>query len=214
MRQPTPLARMPLCAIFLIHSLGIGLLLLAAIAAKLRDLPFETFALSPLSLVERALLEIQAHPEEGIHVLARVQVPPYAGVLHLGKLILWTCAATLVFRAPRSRIERAALLLFPLAMICEASFLALEHVQPVEVVFAVYLAALACTLGMARHDAGRPVCLVIALLWLGVRMGADSLLGEGMPLLALETLSGLLAPALWALYLVSLSGDDRDGAKE
>ena len=205
-------ARTPVRAILLVHAFGLGLVLLALLVAHLRQLPLDTFVLGPLALVERAMAEIQAHPEEGIHVLARVALPPYAGVMQLTKLALWVSVVTLALRAPRARGERVALALFPLAMAQEAAFLTLDHVQPVVIVYAIYLAALACTLGVVRHDAGSPVCLVLALVWMGVRMGADGFLPDGTTLVALETLAGLLGAALWALYLASLAPDVKAGA--
>lgn len=184
----------------------------AALFARWRGLGFETFALPPLSLIELAMREIQAHPEEGIHVLARVQLPATAGALHLLMLALWAAAVPLALRLPGPLGTRALLALFPLAMLQDTAFLTLEHVALAALVQAIYVAALVATLCAHGSAALRAPALLLALLWLVVRTTTDILLPEGTALLAVETFAGLAAPALWITYLAGVSSPD--AAKE
>lgn len=204
-------ARTPVRAILFIHAACIALVLGGALVTMLCGLPFETLALGPLALVELAMREIQLHPEEGIHVLARVQLPAYAGALHLAMLCLWAAAAALAARTPYGLLKRLALLAFPLAMLQDTAFLTLEHAEPTFLVQAIYLAALGATICAAPGAALRAPSLLLALAWLVVRTGADLVLDDGAPLLAVETLAGLLAPALWGYYLATRPPDGASG---
>lgn len=188
-------------------------LLAWAALANAHGHPFATLADPPIAATEQALLEVQRHPEEGIHALARVQLPPYTGILHLTHAGLWCAALALALRLPTRPVLRIALAAFPLALAQEAFLLSAERLGHETLWHLAYLLFFVLALVAARRVGLFPT-LVLTTPWLLLRLCADLLPSAPLVALTAETFAGLCAPLLWCLALAGASAQSAPAAKE
>lgn len=141
-----------------------------ALLASLQGHPLATLSTDAVSAVESSLLEVQHHPEEGIHALARIQLPPYTGILHATVTMLWAIAAAfaLVGRGARP------LGIFALLMLQEELFLTSERLPHADALPFVYLLPLFAGRSALLAPPNGPVFSAVFAGWLLVRMAADS----------------------------------------
>lgn len=164
--------------------------------------PFALLADSPIAATEQALLEVQRHPEEGIHALARVKLPPYTGILHLTHAGLWCAAAALALLLRRRPLARAALFLFPLLMAQEGFLLISERLGHERLFDLLYLAAYLVALLTTRAAASGNFSALLAIApWLLLRATADLLLPTPEAAQVLEAFTDLTLPLLYCLAL-------------
>lgn len=184
--------------------------------ALYHGLPFSTIALDPLSAVEAALHEVQLHPEEGIHALARLHLPPYTGVLHTSAGLLWGVALAVALyrlrpngtnRSNRTYFSACATLFalaFTLALLQDTLFLTSWRSGHEYLLDAFYLLLLVAAISPALRRPSRLAAaqLLCLLAWLLLRKIADDLLPP-LPSDYLERLADLEIPSLWLTYLLN-----------
>ncbi len=61
----------------------------------LTEYPIKDLTRDPLAVIETALLEVQRHPEEGMHAFARLELPFFVGIVSNLGILLW-CSAVCV----------------------------------------------------------------------------------------------------------------------
>ena len=65
----------------------------------LTDYPIKELTRDPLAVLETALLEVQRHPEEGIHAFARLELPFFVGIVSNLGILLWCSAVCMTWFA-------------------------------------------------------------------------------------------------------------------
>lgn len=186
----------PLRPLLLLHAACLAYFCCWGLFAASQARPFSILTIDPVSAVEAALLDVQQHPGEGIHALARIQLPPYTGVLHLSSALLWGIAAAFALQ----RRATWAVALLPLLLLQESVFITSERLGFGLGLNFVYLAALGTTLREMARPAipGRPEHLACLVLWLLARFSVDLF---GLPTAltqGLEVYCGVQAALLYA----------------
>lgn len=75
----------------------------------LTDIRLADLTRDPLAVLETALLEVQRDPEFGLHALARLEVPFYAGAVSNLGILFWAAGAAVCFFVPTlGRISRGS----------------------------------------------------------------------------------------------------------
>lgn len=158
--------------LLLLHGVCFAYFFAWTLIASIQGHPIATLGTDAVSAVESSLREVQEHPEEGIHALARIQLPPYTGILHTTVIMLWAVASAFAFLGRGTR----PLGPFALLMLQEELFLTSERLPHGEVLALVYLIALLWGFWRASGREGGLAIPCVFAGWLLVRAAADSFL--------------------------------------
>ncbi len=186
----------PIRSLIILHLLCAGYFFAWVSIASLFDHPVSVLSTDAVSAVESSLREVQQHPEEGIHALARIQLPPYTGILHTSIAMLWAIAAAFALG------KRATwpMGVFAILMLQEGLFLSSERLPHAGLLWILYFAALVAALW--GHGLGRGMRLApkVFLFWLLVRTLADSVLSPTLTPIV-ECFAELQAAALFVFVV-------------